>query len=257
MFEFLRRKNRDQSSTTTFLLSSGTSQTRNGALGKALASLVSRNPDPNHPGRAWRHPPSEPPGVLASRPGPPATWPRGADVTGPADGSPCGMAWAGNGPSNAPTGRALTKGIWSFFQNKYKNHVKPLDPRWAAACWPGNKCHVAPHGVSVITGLGISRKHPKSEEGGHGQRALPGVGVRLQPRGEGRHRLHNAHQDDTERAAFCTSGKYVQAIVSATAGPWCWAGKGGHAPLTPCGARPGAFPGPAFCFVSSPAFQLL
>ena len=60
-----------------------------------------------------------------------------------------------------PTGRALTKGSWSFFQNKYKNHVKQLDPRQAVSCW---KCHVEPHDVGVIKGLEISRKHPEDRQ---------------------------------------------------------------------------------------------
>lgn len=63
-------------------------------------------------------------------------------------------------PATQPTGRALTKGIWSFFQNKYKNHVK-LDPSQAVSCW---KCHIEPHDVGVIKGLEVSRKHPEGRQ---------------------------------------------------------------------------------------------
>lgn len=70
----------------------------------------------------------------------------------------CGREMA---PATQPTGRALTKGIWSFFQNKYKNHVKQLDPSQAVSCW---KCHVEPHDVGVIKGLEVSRKHPEGRQ---------------------------------------------------------------------------------------------
>lgn len=73
---------------------------------------------------------------------------------------PCGRETA---PAAQPTGRALTKGIWSFFQNKYKNHVKQLDSRQAVSCW---KCHVEPHDVGVIKKKEkkkseVARKHPE------------------------------------------------------------------------------------------------
>lgn len=159
---------------------------------------------------------------------------------------PYGMAWAGNGPSNAPTGRALTKGIWSFFQNKYKNHVKPLDPRRAAACW---KCHVAPHGVSVIKGLGVSRKHPKSEEGGHGQRALPGVGVRLQPRG--RAGISSAMPVRTTLNELPLHIWKICTSYCCGSRGRSWAGKGLPRPLTPVGLPRGVSRA-SLCFVSSP-----
>lgn len=115
-------------------------------------------------------------------PGPHATGPR--QTCRPAARGPSGMAWAGNGPSSAPTGRALTKGIWSFFQNKYKNHVKPLGPRRAAARWKG---HVAPRGVTVTKDWGSST-HPR----GRGRTWPAGTarrGCAAPARGEGRNRL--------------------------------------------------------------------
>lgn len=75
--------------------------------------------------------------------------------------APSGLCGREMAPATQPTGRALTKGIWSFFQNKYKNHVKQLDPHQAVSCW---KCHVESHDVGVIKGLEVSRKHPEGRQ---------------------------------------------------------------------------------------------
>ena len=113
-------------------------------------------------------------------------------------------------PAPRPTGRALTKGIWSFFQNKYKNHVERLDPHRAAARW---KCHVEPHDVGVIKGLGVPREHPVGQERGDtasqyhqavgcASQSRPRVEVGDGSEREGRNQLPTAHRDDTAGGCF-------------------------------------------------------
>ena len=139
---------------------------------------------------------------------------------------PCGRETA---PAAQPTGRALTKGIWSFFQNKYKNHVKQLDSRQAVSCW---KCHVEPHDVGVIKKKekkigGCKKTSGGSAEGRPRQLVLPAcgcvgsgpgsVGRGGQSWGTGRRQLRVPTRMTLKEAAFCVSGPGVWTIVSATA----------------------------------------
>lgn len=189
------------------------------------------------------------------------TPPGGVDGPGLTDYGPFWIAWAGNGPSNGPTERALTKGIWSFFQNKYKNHVKQLDSCRAVSCW---KCHVELRDVGVIKGFGGFEKTTRgSGEGRHSQLVLPDCGCQIpvpqRGRGgggslarEGRIQLHKAHKDDTERGRFLRIQKrYISHCFSNSQRfPGQRAsvlypredGRGSHTPLTSSG---GLFP---WCF---------